>query len=113
MNLAMRFTFALSACISGIIMTTLAVNPAVIMFLSKSDEEITPNRKLAKELVDKWSRPIFSKSTRFDDMRNHEDETGSQYRRPSMIRSVSKASGMESRDDDLDLVGFAQGKKSG
>ncbi|PHT95856.1 hypothetical protein T459_03738 [Capsicum annuum] len=82
------------------------------MFLSKSDEEITPNRKLAKELVDKWSRPIFSKSTRFDDMRNHEDETGSQYRRPSMKRSVSKASGMESRDDDLDLVGFAQGKKS-
>ena len=26
----------------------------VIMFLSKSDEETTSNRKLAKELVDKW-----------------------------------------------------------
>jgi hypothetical protein len=24
------------------------------MFLSKSDEETTANRKLAKELVDKW-----------------------------------------------------------
>ncbi|PHT58305.1 hypothetical protein CQW23_00668 [Capsicum baccatum] len=85
----------------------------VIMFLSKSDEEITPNRKLAKDLVDKWSRPIFNKSTRFDDMRNYDDETAAQYRRPSMKRSVSEDSGMESRDDDLDLVGFAQGKKSG
>lgn len=26
----------------------------VIMFLSKSDEETTSNRKLAKDLVDKW-----------------------------------------------------------
>lgn len=26
----------------------------VIMFLSKSEEEISSNRKLAKELVDKW-----------------------------------------------------------
>lgn len=26
----------------------------VIMFLSKSDEEITANRKIAKDLVDKW-----------------------------------------------------------
>ncbi|KAK8452366.1 hypothetical protein SEVIR_5G099500v4 [Setaria viridis] len=29
----------------------------VIMFLSKSDEETTANRKLAKELVDKWVSP--------------------------------------------------------
>ena len=26
----------------------------VIMFLSRSDEETTANRKLAKDLVDKW-----------------------------------------------------------
>lgn len=31
------------------------------MFLSKSDEETTANRKLAKELVDKWVyQPFFS-----------------------------------------------------
>lgn len=83
----------------------------VIMFLSKSDEETTANRKLAKELVDKWvslcslyhvclftvngflvgtlcckkiqSRPIFNKSTRFEDMRRYDDERAP-YRRPQM-----------------------------
>ena len=104
----------------------------VIMFLSKSDEETTSNRKLAKDLVDQWvmlppslssavfyfvihsrkqrtlkgrnnvaigfftakfsntryrhfvslqSRPIFNKSTRFEDMRNVEDERVP-FRRP-------------------------------
>ena len=86
------------------------------MFLSKSDEETTGNRKLAKELVDKWvslcyqthyvlcpcllskgsllvchliivnkkqSRPIFNKSTRFEDMRRYDDERAP-YRRPQM-----------------------------
>ncbi|CAL5429430.1 unnamed protein product [Camellia sinensis] len=46
----------------------------VIMFLLKSDEETTTNRRMAKALVDKWSRPIFNKSTRFEDMRNFDDE---------------------------------------
>ncbi|OIW10694.1 hypothetical protein TanjilG_16066 [Lupinus angustifolius] len=74
----------------------------VIMFLSKSDEEISVNRKLAKDLVDKWSRPIFNKSTRFEDMRNVEDERVP-YRRPSVKKPVNRAAGMESRDGDLDL----------
>jgi transcription factor SPN1 len=73
----------------------------VIMFLSKSDEETTSNRKLAKELVDKWSRPIFNKSTRFEDMRRYDDERAP-YRRPQMKKPSSSSSGMESRDDDLD-----------
>ncbi|XP_075100552.1 protein IWS1 homolog 1-like isoform X2 [Nicotiana tabacum] len=85
----------------------------VIMFLSKSDEETTANRKLAKDLVDKWSRPIFNKSTRFEDMRNFEDERAAQFRRPSLKKPMNKASGVESRDDDLDLAGFSQGQKSG
>ncbi|XP_060212594.1 protein IWS1 homolog 1 [Lycium barbarum] len=85
----------------------------VIMFLSKSDEETTSNRKLAKDLVDKWSRPIFNKSTRFEDMRNYEDERAAQYRRPSLKKPMNKASGMDSRDDDLDLAGYSQGQKSG
>ncbi|KAK4483506.1 hypothetical protein RD792_010703 [Penstemon davidsonii] len=46
----------------------------VIMFFSKSDEETAANRKLAKELVDKWSRALFNKSTRFEDLKNLEDE---------------------------------------
>ncbi|PIA60351.1 hypothetical protein AQUCO_00300093v1 [Aquilegia coerulea] len=81
----------------------------VIMFLSRSDEETTANRKLAKDLVDKWSRPIFNKSTRFEDMRSA-DEERVLYRRPAAKKPARKA--MESRDDDLDLAEFNQGPKS-
>ncbi|XP_076910986.1 protein IWS1 homolog 1-like [Bidens hawaiensis] len=84
----------------------------VIMFLSKSDEETTSNRKLAKDLVDKWSRPIFNKSTRFEDMRNYEDERAP-VRRPSVKKPMNRASGMQSRDDDLDLGDNSQEPKSG
>jgi transcription factor SPN1 len=83
----------------------------VIMFLSRSDEEINVNRKLAKELVDKWSRPIFNKSTRFEDMRNNEDDRVP-YRRPSVKKPTNKAAGMASRDGDLDLD-LSQGPRSG
>ncbi|KAK4400981.1 protein IWS11 [Sesamum angolense] len=76
----------------------------VIMFFSKSDEETTANRKLAKELVDKWSRPIFNKSTRFEDMKNFEDERI--FRRPPSKKAVGKGTTVASRDDDLDLAGF-------
>ncbi|KFK44957.1 hypothetical protein AALP_AA1G325500 [Arabis alpina] len=74
----------------------------VIMFLSKSDEETNSNRRLAKDLVDKWSRPIFSKSTRFEDMRNH-DEDRVPYRRPPVKKPANKPAPMESRDGDFDL----------
>ncbi|KAF8396792.1 hypothetical protein HHK36_018425 [Tetracentron sinense] len=84
----------------------------VIMFLSRSDEETTSNKKLAKDLVDKWSRPIFNKSTRFEDMRNFDDERVP-FRRPSLKKPMTKAAGLESRDDDLDLADFSQGPKSG
>ncbi|KAL7150499.1 hypothetical protein ABFS83_05G116500 [Erythranthe nasuta] len=80
----------------------------VIMFFSKSDEETTANRKLAKELVDKWSRPIFNKSTRFEDMKNFEDERA--YRRPPPKKAMNKATGRTSREDDLD---FSQSSKAG
>ncbi|KAL1809114.1 hypothetical protein DCAR_0728646 [Daucus carota subsp. sativus] len=83
----------------------------VIMFLSKSDEEITSNRKIAKDLVDKWSRPIFNKSTRFEDMRNFDDERAP-FRRSSGKKPINKASGMQSRDDDFDLAEFSQESKS-
>ncbi|KAK8483262.1 hypothetical protein V6N13_046902 [Hibiscus sabdariffa] len=74
----------------------------VIMFLSKSDEETTSNRKLAKDLVDKWSRPIFNKSTRFEDMRNGDDDRVP-MRRPPVKRPASRAASMSSRDGDFDL----------
>ncbi|KAL8153130.1 hypothetical protein V2J09_010890, partial [Rumex salicifolius] len=84
----------------------------VIMFLSRSDEETTSNRKLAKDLVDKWSRPIFNKSTRFEDMRNADDERVMQ-RRAFVKKPTNKTSGLESKDDDLDLHDSTSENKSG
>jgi transcription factor SPN1 len=83
----------------------------VIMFLSKSDEETTSNRKVAKDLVDKWSRPIFNKSTRFEDMRNYDDDR-TPFRRPSVKKPMNRGGGMQSRDDDLDLAEYSQEPKS-
>ncbi|KAJ8484790.1 hypothetical protein OPV22_017275 [Ensete ventricosum] len=65
----------------------------VIMFLSKSDEETTSNRKLAKELVDRWSRSIFNKSIRHEDMRTSDDET----------RNFTKVRRLESEDNGIFL----------
>ncbi|KAL0304914.1 UNVERIFIED_CONTAM: protein IWS11 [Sesamum angustifolium] len=70
----------------------------VIMFLSMSTEETTANQKLAKELVDKWSQPIYDdNSTRLEDLKNVEDERID--RRPP---DKSKGTTMASRDDDFD-----------
>ncbi|KAK2662645.1 hypothetical protein Ddye_001219 [Dipteronia dyeriana] len=84
----------------------------VIMFLSKSDEETTSNRKLAKDLVDKWSRPIFNKSTRFEDMKNVEDDR-IPFRRPFVKKPMNKAASMESRDGDFDDLVTSRERKSG
>ncbi|GLT28782.1 hypothetical protein SLA2020_036890 [Shorea laevis] len=84
----------------------------VIMFLSKSDEETTSNRKLAKDLVDKWSRPIFNKSTRFEDMRNIDDDRVP-FRRPSVKKPANRAAAMDSRDGDFDLDISGERKSSG
>ncbi|KAL1532225.1 Transcription factor iws1 [Salvia divinorum] len=87
----------------------------VLMFLSKSDEETTANRKLAKELVDKWSRLIFNKSIRFEEMKNFEDERV--MRRHPVKKMMSKGSGMPSADYGIDLSkespkGLKSGKSS-
>ncbi|GAB2261834.1 hypothetical protein Droror1_Dr00002831 [Drosera rotundifolia] len=77
----------------------------VVMFLSKSEEEIASNRRLAKALVDKWSRPLFNQNLRFDDWRRHE-EVRIRYQRPSTkkIRLSNKSSGLTGPGDlDLDL----------
>ncbi|KAJ0051784.1 hypothetical protein Pint_03525 [Pistacia integerrima] len=84
----------------------------VIMFLSKSDEETTSNRKLAKDLVDKWSRPIFNKSTRFEDMKNNDDDRVP-FRRPSVKKPTNKSAAMESRDGDFDDLVISRDRKSG
>eukprot|EP00252_Welwitschia_mirabilis_P004227 TRINITY_DN14499_c0_g1_i1.p1 TRINITY_DN14499_c0_g1~~TRINITY_DN14499_c0_g1_i1.p1 ORF type:complete len:491 (-),score=152.38 TRINITY_DN14499_c0_g1_i1:116-1588(-) len=84
----------------------------VIMFLSKTDEETPANRRLARDLVDKWSRPIFQKSTDYGEMRRNEEDIVP-YRRPQPKKTLSRSVGLESRDDDLDMVEVSNEPKPG
>ncbi|XP_047326795.1 protein IWS1 homolog 1-like [Impatiens glandulifera] len=78
----------------------------VIMFLSKSDEEIMSNKRLAKELqVDKWCRSIFNNNARFEDRKKYGDE-----RIPS--RKSSKKTRMKYRDDDINFAELPKGQNS-
>nr|KJB73172.1 hypothetical protein B456_011G219400 [Gossypium raimondii] len=70
----------------------------VIMFLSKSDEETTANRKLAKHLVQNWCRTIFNKTTSYCNLRN---SVIPRMKKPLMKQSTRA----ELREADLDLEG--------
>ncbi|XP_017640298.1 protein IWS1 homolog 1-like [Gossypium arboreum] len=70
----------------------------VIMFFSKSDEETTANRKLAKHLVQNWCRTIFNKTTSYSNIRN---SVIPRMKKPLMKQSTR----VELREADLDLEG--------
>ncbi|KAI3875147.1 hypothetical protein MKX03_021641 [Papaver bracteatum] len=74
----------------------------VIMFLSRSDEETAGNRKLARDLVDKWSRPIFNKSTRFEDTRKYLDDDRVLYRKLPVKRITHKTAMLDFKVTGLD-----------
>ncbi|KAF6175552.1 hypothetical protein GIB67_023072 [Kingdonia uniflora] len=82
-----------------------------IMFLSRWDEETRGNRKLAKELVDKWSRPLYNISTWFEDMRGIDEERGLYRRRPLVKRPAKKTMVLQSSENDLNLVEYSQERK--
>ncbi|KAI3836274.1 hypothetical protein MKX03_007543 [Papaver bracteatum] len=58
--------------------------------------------KLAKDLIDKWSRPIFNKSTRFKDSMKYNEDGRVLCRRPMVKNKIDKAVILYSRDDDVD-----------
>ncbi|XP_021287410.1 protein IWS1 homolog 1-like [Herrania umbratica] len=70
-----------------------------IMFLSKYEEETVSNRRIAKDLIHRWSRSIFNKSTRFSDLRNDDDD----IHVPVMQKPVSKPAMAELKACDLDV----------
>ncbi|CAM6095814.1 unnamed protein product [Calypogeia fissa] len=75
----------------------------VVMFLSRLSEETPVNKKLARDLVDKWSRPIFQKSTRYEDLKQYDDERPPPRRMP-VKKPVPKPRMEESRGgDELEL----------
>eukprot|EP00898_Chlorokybus_atmophyticus_P003379 jgi/Chlat1/4041/Chrsp26S04092 len=61
----------------------------VVLFLSKLPDETTTNRKLAAQLVQKWSRPLFELTTRYEDLRRFSDDT--EVKRRMLKREVEPA----------------------
>ncbi|KAL7159873.1 hypothetical protein ABFS83_01G056400 [Erythranthe nasuta] len=61
----------------------------VVIFFSKSDEETRANRKVAKELVHKWGRIIFNKSTRLEEMKQFEKKPAKNVMRKSKSASMT------------------------
>lgn len=78
----------------------------VVMFLSRLPEETAANKKLARDLVDKWSRPIFQKSTRYEDLRSYDEDRPAPRRTPVKKAPMKRAN--IDRGDDLDML---QGQK--
>ncbi|KAF3321494.1 protein IWS1 [Carex littledalei] len=60
----------------------------VIMFLLKSDEETTTNKKLAKQLVDNWCRHLYKKRHRYEGTTDYGNEQ-TQYHGPASKKSKS------------------------
>ncbi|VVB12498.1 unnamed protein product [Arabis nemorensis] len=84
----------------------------VLMFLSKSDEETTPNKRLANELVNKWSRIIYNKSTSYENMYTEEEqEENQQILLKRQNKTAPKVSETKARDFDID-VDFARKRQS-
>lgn len=61
----------------------------VIMFLLKSDEETTTNKKLAKQLVDNWCRHLYKKRNRYDESTSDYGNEQTKYNEPASKRSKS------------------------
>ncbi|CAH2078576.1 unnamed protein product [Thlaspi arvense] len=84
----------------------------VMMFLSKSDEETLLNRRLANDLINKWSHVIYNKSTRYENMYSQEEREEHQEmlsRRHN--KTARKVSETKARDFDID-VDFSAKQKS-
>ncbi|CAD5328398.1 unnamed protein product [Arabidopsis thaliana] len=76
----------------------------VIMFLSKSDEETTPNRRLANDIINKWGRIIYNKSTRYDNMFTQEElDEQRQILLRRQTKTAPKVSGTRARDFNTDI----------
>ena len=84
----------------------------VVMFLSRLPEETSTNKKLARDLVDKWSRPIFQKSTRYEDLRTYDEERPMPRRTP-MKKAVPKRAQLDRGGDELDMMQQSEELKRG
>ncbi|KAL9177435.1 hypothetical protein ABFS82_01G057900 [Erythranthe guttata] len=73
----------------------------VVIFFSKSDEETRANRKVAKELVHKWGRIIFDKSTRLEEMKKFEKKPAKKVIRKSKSAMTYENESSQSQDSGV------------
>ena len=83
----------------------------VVMFLFKLPDETPANRRLAKDLVYKWSRPIFDESRdQADDEARHDREMGLAKARQARQAqaSTTPAGGCANQSGDLSVRPWSQ-----
>jgi len=78
----------------------------VVKFLSRSEEETGANKRLAKALVDEWSRPLFQKPTRLNDvdLRHLNSERVNLKRARPQVSEGRSHGELESDDFDLEAL---------
>tara|TARA_B100000768_G_scaffold115966_1_gene107336 strand:- start:3615 stop:4643 length:1029 start_codon:yes stop_codon:yes gene_type:complete len=72
----------------------------LIMFLSQLPEETPRNRKKCKELVEKWSRPVYELSSRYSDKRDLVDDEVDDRSNVKRLRGALSG-GRKAAEDDL------------
>eukprot|EP01114_Cavostelium_apophysatum_P015510 TRINITY_DN4233_c0_g1_i4.p1 TRINITY_DN4233_c0_g1~~TRINITY_DN4233_c0_g1_i4.p1 ORF type:complete len:350 (+),score=136.21 TRINITY_DN4233_c0_g1_i4:1-1050(+) len=80
----------------------------VIMFLSKHPNETPMNKNVAKQLIERWSRPIFGISEQYKDNEEVPEEDDSQRSGDSRGRKSLTSS----REDKFDLVNELEKKRA-
>ena len=80
----------------------------MIMFLSSLPEESSANRKKCKDLVEKWSRPVYELSSQYRDLRQEvEIEDDNQHKKKKRKQSSQKDSNALTVEED-DVAGKQQ-----
>jgi transcription factor SPN1 len=73
----------------------------IIMFLSKLPEETPANRKKCKDLVEKWSRPVYELSSQYRDMRHQVDDDPVHFEPRKKVRRESNRGGNATEERDV------------
>jgi len=86
----------------------------VVMFLQLNEEETQANRKLARQLVQKWSRPIFALSSQYRDLRRmNTDEDYGDAEAPKRRTAAKPSTAAAAAEDDEDEARKAASLKPG
>lgn len=84
----------------------------IVMFLSTLPEETPANRKKCKDLVEKWSRPVYELSSQYRDLRQEVEDDPDDPPRKKSKKAKPPNAGAATEDRDVGKTG-ADGPKYG